>query len=93
MRNRIATAVFATMISLSATAVDTSKVVKSYELKNGSFVHVLDSGKIVMQDPYGHDMHMKEGMVMETKDGGKILMKENQIFRLDDNKREQRRGG
>ncbi|EKZ97363.1 hypothetical protein D769_20609 [Cupriavidus sp. HMR-1] len=45
-----------------------------------------------MKDPYGHDMHMKEGMAMEMKDGGKIIMKENQIFRLDDNRREQRRG-
>ncbi|GMG94573.1 copper resistance protein K [Cupriavidus metallidurans] len=92
MRNRIAAAVFATMISFSATAEDTSKVVKSYELKNGSYVHVMDNGKIVMKDPYGHDMHMKEGMAMEMKDGGKIIMKENQIFRLDDNRREQRRG-
>lgn len=37
-----------------------------------------------MENKYGKSVSMPEGKVMETKDGSKILMKGNEVFRLDD---------
>lgn len=37
-----------------------------------------------MENKFGKSMNMPEGKVMETRDGTKIIMKGNEIFRLDE---------
>ena len=84
MKSKLAFATFIAAMSLNVLAVDTSNVVKSYELKDGSKLHIFKDGKMAMENKYGKAVSMHEGKVMETKDGSKILMKGNEVFRLDD---------
>lgn len=83
MFRRITLAVAAFTIAASAFAFDTAAVQKSYELKDGAKVHVFKDGKMGMEDKFGRAVPMKEGMAMETKDGQKILMKGNEVWRTD----------
>lgn len=71
------------MVALSAYAVDASKVEKSFELKDGSTVYIFKDGKMGMESKTGQSAHMKEGVIMETKDGQKIMMKGNEIWRME----------
>ncbi|GAB3555216.1 hypothetical protein GCM10027343_43770 [Noviherbaspirillum agri] len=71
------------MVSVSTFAVDASQVQKSIELKDGSTVHVFKDGKMGMEDKYGRAVRMKEGQIMETKDGQKIAMVGDEVARLD----------
>ena len=70
-------------VAASAFAIDTANIEKSYDLKDGSTVHVFKDGKMGMEDKYGRAVTMAEGHAMETKDGGKIMMKGNEIWRVD----------
>ena len=70
------------MVALSALAVDASKVEKSVELKDGSTVYLFKDGKMAMESKLGKVIHMKEGHVMETKDGERIIMIGNEVARL-----------
>lgn len=67
----------------SAFAVDTSQVEKSIPLKDGSTVYIYKDGKMGMEDKLGRAAYMKPGQVMETKDGKKIVMIGNEIWRVD----------
>lgn len=58
----------------SAFAVDVETVEKAIPLKDGSTVHVFKDGKMGMEDKMGKAVRMKQGEVMETKDGQKIMM-------------------
>lgn len=71
------------LVSISASAVDTSKVEKSIELKDGSTVYFFKDGKMAMEDKYGRVAYMKPGQVMETKDGKRIIMIGNEVSRLE----------
>ena len=71
------------MVALSALAVDTSKVEKSIELKDGSTVYLFKDGKMGMENKLGKVVHMKAGQVMETKDGQRIIMVGNEVARLE----------
>ncbi|NMG29962.1 periplasmic Cu(I)/Cu(II)-binding protein CopK [Aromatoleum evansii] len=71
------------LIATSAFAVDQGNVEKSYELKDGSTVYIFKDGKMAMENKVGQAVSMKEGHTMETKDGKKIMMKGNEIWRLD----------
>lgn len=71
------------MFSLSAFAVDQSKVQKAIELKDGSTVYIFKDGKMGMENKFGRAEYMKEGHVMETKDGKKIIMIGNEVMRLE----------
>ncbi|NHC08234.1 periplasmic Cu(I)/Cu(II)-binding protein CopK [Azonexus fungiphilus] len=73
-----------TMVGASAYAVDTSQVEKSIELKDGSTVYIFKDGKMGMEDKYGRATYMESGHVMETKDGKKIIMNGNEIWRVDE---------
>lgn len=84
MKSKLVAATIIAAVSLTASATDMSTVIKTYELKDGSKVHVFKDGKMGMENKYGKAVNMPEGMVMETKDGTKILMKGNEVFRLDD---------
>ena len=76
MSNRIlATTVSAlAMISISAFAVDLSDVEKAVPLKDGSTVYIFKGGKMGMENKYGPAVRMDPGVVMETKDGQRVVM-------------------
>lgn len=88
MIKRNMTTVLLAMASLSACAVDVSKVdvskvEKNIELKDGSTVHFFKDGKMAMEDKYGRVISMKPGQVMDTKDGKRIIMIGNEVVRLE----------
>ncbi|WP_455153140.1 periplasmic Cu(I)/Cu(II)-binding protein CopK [Cupriavidus basilensis] len=71
------------MLALSALAADPSKVEKTIELKDGTTLYIFKDGKMSMENKAGKTVGMKEGVVMETKDGQQLMMKGNEIWRLD----------
>ena len=71
------------MFAMSAFAANTGNVQKSYELKDGSTVHVFKDGKMGMEDKMGRAARMKDGHVMETKDGQKLMMKGDEVWRVE----------
>ena len=54
-----------------------------YILKDGTTLYVYKDGKMAMEDKYGKSVYMKEGVPMETKDWKKIMMKGNELWRVD----------
>lgn len=82
-----------TMIALSAFAVDHNQVAKSIELKDGSTVYIFKDGKMGMEDKFGRATYMEQGHAMETKDGKKIIMNGNEIWRVDELVHKDHRGG
>lgn len=58
-------------------------VEESYVLKDGSTVHVFRDGKMAMEDKFGRAFPMDQGHSMETRDGQKISMQGNEVWRLD----------
>lgn len=73
----------ASLIAMPAFAVDMSQVQKSVELKDGSTIFIFNSGKMGMEDKNGNVVGMKPGVIMETKDGQKIMMVGNEVMRLE----------
>ena len=71
------------MFALSAFAVDTSKVEKSIELKDGSTVYLFKDGKMGMENKFGKSVRMKQGHVMETKDGQRVIMIGDEVARME----------
>ena len=72
------------LVCTSALAVDRVKVEKSIPLKDGSTLYIFKDGKMGMEDKLGRVMSMKQGKVMETQDGKKIIMTGNEVWRLDE---------
>lgn len=68
----------------SALAVDRTQVKDSIELKDGSTVYIFKDGKMGMEDKYGRAAYMESGHVMEAKDGKKIIMDGNEVWRVDE---------
>lgn len=60
-----------------------TEVEKSYDLKDGSTLHVFKDGKMAMEDRFGRPFPMDLGHQMETVDGQKISMQGNEVWRLD----------
>ncbi|AKU11063.1 Copper resistance protein K [Azoarcus sp. CIB] len=58
-------------------------VEKSYDLKDGSTLHVFRDGKMAMEDRFGRAFSMDQGHPMEALDGTKISMQGNEVWRLD----------
>lgn len=83
MLTKTAIALASTLIAASAFAVDEGNIEKSYSLKDGSTVYVFKDGKMAMEDKFGQFVTMKEDHAMEMKDGKKIMMKGNEIWRLE----------
>ena len=81
------------MVAVSAQAVDRSQVQKSIELKDGSTVYIFKDGKMGMEDKMGRSTYMESGHVMETKDGKKIIMNGNEIWRVEELLHKDHRGG
>lgn len=83
MFKKIALAAVIGLFAMSVQAADNPKPEKSIALKDGSTVHIYKDGKMAMESKHGRPQHMKDGQVMETKDGQKIMMKGNEIWRLE----------
>ena len=71
-------------VALSAFAVDLSDVKARVELKDGSTLCIFKDGKMGMEDKAGRPSSMEPGQIMETKDGKKIIMKGNEIYRVEE---------
>ena len=67
------------MVAMSAFAVDLSQVEKTVPLKDGATIYVLKGGKMGMEDKYGRAAYMEPGVVMETKDGQRVVMIGNEV--------------
>lgn len=83
MFRKILIVVASSMVALSAFAVDTGNVKKSFELKDGSTVYIFKDGKMGMEDKLGRPTRMKPGQVMEAKDGQKLIMIGDEVMRVE----------
>ena len=52
-------------------------------LKDGSTIYIFKDGKMAMEDKLGRATGMKKGVVMETKDGQKVIMVGNEVMLLE----------
>ena len=73
-------AVSATAFAADAARAQAEKVI---ELKDGSTVYIFKGGKMAMEDKAGRAKRMDPDVVMETKDGQKIIMHGDEVSRLD----------
>lgn len=80
-------------LGTSAFAVDQSQVKQAIPLKDGSTVYIFKDGKMGMEDKVGRASYMAPGHVMETKDGKKIIMNGNEIWRVEELLHKDHRGG
>lgn len=71
-------------VGSSAFAVDNSQVKEAIPLKDGSTVYIFKDGKMGMEDKLGRATFMAPGHAMETKDGRKIIMNGNEIWRVEE---------
>ena len=76
----------------SVFAIGQDEPKQSIPLKDGTTLHILKDGKMAMEDKNGNPVSMKKGVVMETKDGTKIMMHGNELMRLDNYLHEKHRG-
>lgn len=83
MFKKLLVAAASSLFALSAFALDETQVEKTIQLKDGSTVHVFPDGKMAMEDKFGRASFMAPGHVMETRDGKQIVMKGNEVARLD----------
>lgn len=83
------------VLATSAFADDSARAAaeKTLELKDGSTVYIFKDGKMAMQDKLGRAARMKKDVVMETKDGQKIMMHGDEVMRLDSLIRKDHSGG
>ena len=77
--------IVAVMSAAAATAfaVDSADVERSVALKDGSTLHFFKNGKMAMEDKLGRAVRMKQGHVMETKDGQRLIMIGDEVARLE----------
>ncbi len=94
LKNLLMVAVIST-VGLSAFADDAAKAAakQTIEMKDGSTVYIFKDGKMAMEDKLGRSTRMKKGMVMETKDGQKIMMHGDEVMRLESLSRKGHEGG
>ncbi|RWA53108.1 copper resistance protein CopK [Cupriavidus sp. UYMSc13B] len=92
MNKKLPLVALSIVVSLSALAADRSDIVKSYALKDGSTLHVFKDGKMGVANPFGRAVSVRDGQVLEAKDGTRITMKGNEVSRLDSVLNADRRG-
>ena len=51
-------------------------------MKDGSTLYIFKGGKMAMEDKLGRATRMEQGVVMETKDGQKLIMHGDEVGRL-----------
>lgn len=93
MMKKMLIAAAGSLFAMSSFAVDMNQVEKSIELKDGSTVYLFKDGKMGMENKVGKAVRMKEGHVMETKDGQKIIMIGDEVARLETILHADHRGG
>ena len=54
---------------------------QTIELKDGSKIVIEKSGTMAHYDAAGKRVIMRDGVIMETKDGSKLMMKNNEIWK------------
>lgn len=82
MYKKLAVMAASALIATSVFAADTHNLADTIVLKDGSTLYIYKDGKMTMEDKVGRPTTMMEGHAMETKDGQKIMMKGNEIWRL-----------
>lgn len=60
-----------------------AKAKQVVELKDGATVYIFKDGKMAVEDKLGRVVSVKQGIVLETKDGQKINMHGNEMMRLE----------
>lgn len=82
-------------VAASAFASDTARAnaEKIIEMKDGSTLYLFKDGKMAMEDKVGRAKRMDKDVVMETKDGQKIIMHGDEVSRLDSLLKQDTRGG
>ena len=83
MKKLLVIAAMSAVTASAFAAFPAEQVEKAIPLKNGSTVYILKDGKMAMEDTKGNAVRMKQGEVMETKDGQKIMMYGDEVMRLD----------
>ena len=66
---------------------------KTIPMKDGSTLYIFKDGKMAMEDKVGRAVRMKKGVVMEAKDGQKLMMHGDEVMRLDNLLKEGHTGG
>ena len=66
---------------------------KTIPMKDGSTLFLFKDGKMAMEDKFGRAVRMKKGVVMEAKDGQKLMMHGDEEMRLDNLLKEGHTGG
>ncbi len=95
MIKHLVTAVVMSVAAVSAFAADAAmaNAEKAIQMKDGSTLYIFKDGKMAMEDKVGRAMRMKKGVVMETKDGQKLMMYGDEVMRLEQLLREGHTGG
>mgnify|MGYP003382031687 CR=1 FL=1 len=77
-------AVLSTVSATTAFAHDAARAEAKQviELKDGSTLYVFKDGKMAMEDKVGRATRMEPGAVMETRDGQKVTMQDDEVARL-----------
>jgi hypothetical protein len=78
---------------LLAVEEDFAQAEKVIELKDGSTVYIFKDGKMAMEDKVGRAKRMDQDVVMETRDGRKIMMHGDEVMLLDSLLKQDKRGG
>ena len=92
MLKRVFVVVAMSAVAASAYAIDASQIDKSFPLKDGSTVYIFKDGKMAMEDKIGNAKRMDKDVVMETKDGQKIMMHGDEVMRLENILKKDKRG-
>jgi len=79
--NKLAIVALALTLASSLSVVGSDREEQTVELKDGGKIVVQKDGKMVHTNAAGKRIRMKDGIVMEGKDGHKYLMKNNAIWK------------
>lgn len=80
MTKRILAVLALSGFSMGAIAADDAQ--KSIELKGGQTLYVFKDGRMAVADSLGRPAAVKPGTTVEAKDGQKIVVKSNEVYRL-----------
>lgn len=80
MSKKILLAAAVAMVSMSAFAG--GHLVETHALKDGSTLYVFGDGKMGMEGKYGRAVRMSEGQEMVTAGGATIVMKGDEVARV-----------
>lgn len=75
------TIISAMLVALCSTAYADTPTEQTIELKDGSTLVIQTNGKMRHLDQRGHAVTMREGTVMEGKDGARYMMKNSAIWK------------